>query len=222
MISGRFFYREIDRNVLKTYNKYMFKQLEVLGKIMTSMLANHIQEEAKIIKNLGRYLIISALAATLTACSLNDLDFKAYTEGPLSIAVIGEEPDVVEEHVRFEEITLDDLAEDEIDSYNAVFIMGDKLIEASSEQHAETYLNSEIPVFFVSAQNTIPFTEKDLEYDRESWGWEEGVSYISGLYRTEDENGLTRIGFGLYNEEMTEETLQATFSLVFSKIAELQ
>ncbi|SEL74131.1 hypothetical protein SAMN04488100_1099 [Alkalibacterium putridalgicola] len=158
----------------------------------------------------------------MTACSLNDPDFETYTEGSLRIAVIGEEPDVVEEHVKFEEITFDDLAEDEIDSYNAVFIMEDKLIEASSEQHAETYLNSEIPVFFTSAQSTIPFTEKDLEYSRESWGWEEGVSYISGLYRTEDKNLLTRIGFGLYNEEMSEETLQATFSLVFTKISELQ
>ncbi|MDZ7835545.1 MAG: hypothetical protein U5K84_09820 [Alkalibacterium sp.] len=136
--------------------------------------------------------------------------------------MIGEGPGVEEEYIRFEEITFDDLVEDEIDSYNAVFVMEEKLTEASSEQYADTYLDSEIPVFFVSAQSTVPFTEKDLEYSTESWGWEEGVSYISGLYRTDDKNALTKIGFGLYNEEMTEEKLQATYSLVFRKIQELQ
>jgi len=172
-------------------------------------------------KKIGSCLILSALTVLLAACSLNEPDFESYTGGPLRIAVIGEEPDVEEEHVRFEEVTFDDLESDEIDAYNAVFVMEEKLTEASKEQYADTYLKSEIPVYFVSAQSTVPFTEKDLEFSTEAWGWEEGVSYISGLYRTEGENVLTRVGYGLYNEEMTEETRQATFSLVFSKIQEL-
>ncbi|MDL4839466.1 hypothetical protein [Aquibacillus rhizosphaerae] len=151
----------------------------------------------------------------------SDTEFDLYNGKSLKIAVIGELPKVREEQVEFKEISFDELSKQKVNSYDAVFIMKEKFSEASESQYATIYLKSTTPYFFPATKSLIPFTSvEDIEYSN-SWDWEPGLPYIHGVYKPQNSERAERLGFGLYNEEKTEEHIKATYSLVFKKIAEL-
>ncbi|MDQ0155451.1 hypothetical protein [Robertmurraya andreesenii] len=87
---------------------------------------------------------------------------------------------VNEEQVIFTKISFDEMASEELKSYDAVFIRENNLSEAAKSQYADVYLNSSIPFFFISANNHIPFTVKETAYN-ESWNWTAGQSYAVGV-----------------------------------------
>ncbi|MFL2101339.1 hypothetical protein [Desemzia sp. FAM 24101] len=167
-------------------------------------------------------LLIATLVLSLSFYSQHQL-YKPYTGKPLTIAVIGDFPEIKEEQVSFEEITFDDVMNNDFDSYDAVFIMPENLSQASEHQYAKIYLDSPIPFFFIEANNHIPFTEADLDFDDDSWEdweWTPGTSYASGFY-AETADSSTAWEFYLYDDENTDENIKAVYSEIFRSIAEL-
>jgi hypothetical protein len=148
-------------------------------------------------KNYLSFIVLILLFA-LTAC-IQSPEFELYEGKALRIAVVGEPPEVKEEQVRFTEISFDELTNKELESYDAVFITEENLPKAAESKYANIYLDSTIPFFFISANNHIPFTIEETEYD-ESWKWTPGQSYAAGVLKQEDES-LKSWGFSLYNDE---------------------
>lgn len=167
-------------------------------------------------------LLIAALVISLSFYSQHQL-YKSYTGKPLTIAIIGDFPEIKEEQVSFEEFTFDDVMNNDFDSYDAIFIMPENLSQASEHQYTKIYLDSPIPFFFIGANSHIPFTEADLDFDDDSWEdweWTPGTSYASGFY-AETADSSTAWEFYLYDDENTDENIKAVYSEIFRSITEL-
>jgi hypothetical protein len=168
-----------------------------------------------------RYLcfILLILTVALTACTSRP-NFELYEGHSLRIAVVGEPPEVKEEQVIFTEVSFDEMTSEELKSYDAVFIREDNLSEASESQYADVYLNSTIPFFFIGTDNYVPFTEKDLEYEKTS-NWTAGTSYAVGVLTSQEDDTLKKWEYGLYNDEKTDEHIKEMYSRIFKTIDEL-
>ncbi|MCD5322205.1 MULTISPECIES: hypothetical protein [Pontibacillus] len=97
--------------------------------------------------------------ATDHAGSSKNVEFEPYSGKALKIAVVGASPEVREENVRFNELSFKKLREEDLTLYDAVFVMKENLSEASQSQYVDVYKRHEIPFFFISARNSIPFFE---------------------------------------------------------------
>ncbi|MFD1777210.1 hypothetical protein ACFSFW_00770 [Fredinandcohnia salidurans] len=167
-------------------------------------------------KNFLSFMLL-ILIFVLSACT-QDPELELYEGKALSIAVVGELPKVEEEQVRFNEISFDELASEELGTYDAVFITEENLPKAAESQYADVYLNSTIPFFFIGTDNFVPFTEKDLEYDKTSY-WD--GSYAVGVLTSQEDESLKTWGFGLYNDKKTDEHIKDVYSRIFKTIEEL-
>ncbi|WP_246941945.1 hypothetical protein [Bacillus pinisoli] len=163
--------------------------------------------------------ILIILLFALTACTQIS-DFELYEGHPLKIAVVGEPPEINEEHVIFTETSFDEIESEELKSYDAVFIRENNLLEAAESQFADVYLNSSIPFFFISANNHIPFTVKQTAYN-ESWNWTAGQSYAVGVLNLKEDESLKSWKYGLYNDKKTDEHIKEVYSRIFKTIDEL-
>jgi hypothetical protein len=165
------------------------------------------------------YFISLFLIVALTGCTSSP-DFELYEGKSIRIAVVGEPPEVQEEQVRFTEISFVEMTGEKLKSYDAVFIMDNNLFEAAENQYADVYLDSSIPFFFMGTDNYVPFTEKDLEYNK-SWNWSAGSSYAVGVLPSQEDNTLKYWEYGLYNDEKTDEHIKDVYSRIFKTIDEL-
>lgn len=152
----------------------------------------------------------------LSACSSKP-DFELYKGEPLKIAVVGEPPEVGEEQVEFFEISLEEMRREDLQVYDGVFIQENNLSEAAEGEYANVYLSSTIPFFFIGTANYVPFIEKDLGYDENS-DWTVGTYYAVGIYPTSEAETLKHWGYGLYNDEKTEEHINEMYSRIFKTI----
>ncbi|MGD6831216.1 hypothetical protein ACQCT5_03575 [Sutcliffiella halmapala] len=159
------------------------------------------------------------LTIALTACTSSP-DFEAYEGNSLGIAVVGDPPKVKEEQVRFTKISFDEMTSEKINSYDAVFITERKLFEAAEGKYADVYLNSTIPIFFISAKNHIPFTVKETKYD-ENWSWSAGNGYAVGVLKSQEDGTLKSSNYGLYNDKKTTDNIKDVYSRIFKSIDEL-
>ncbi|MYL56249.1 hypothetical protein GLW20_01860 [Virgibacillus halodenitrificans] len=147
-------------------------------------------------------------------------EFELYNGRKLKIAVIGSSPKVREDQVEFNEISFDELKNNEMNTYDAVFIMKEKLSQAAESQYADIYSSSTIPFFFITAKSHIPFTLKDTEYSK-SWEWTPGNMYTSSVMNNSENNSLNGWGVSLYNDEKTEAHITSMYSFIFKKIEEV-
>ncbi|MEK4148247.1 hypothetical protein NST02_14395 [Robertmurraya sp. FSL W8-0741] len=168
-----------------------------------------------------RYIIsiLFILSVVLISCTSSPT-FELYEGHPLRIAVVGEQPDVKEEQVKFTEVSFDEMTTEKLKSYDAVFIREDKLSEASESQYTDIYLNSTIPFFFIGTDNFLPFTENELEYDKTS-NWTAGTSYAVGVLTSQEDDTLKKWEISLYNDEKTDEHIEEMYSRIFTTIDEL-
>jgi hypothetical protein len=72
----------------------------------------------------------------------------------------------------------------------------------------------------MGTDNYVPFTEKDLEYDK-TWNWTAGISYAVGVLPSQEDNTLKYWEYGLYNDEKTDEYINDVYSRIFKTIDEL-
>lgn len=165
------------------------------------------------------YLFLYIFIVVLSACTESP-DYELYEGDSLRIAVVGEVPEVKEAQVTFNEVSFEQLSSDEIKSYDAIFMTEENLPQASESKYANIYLDSPIPIFFLSANNHIPFTEEEVIYD-ESWHWTPGNDYAVGVLKSDKDQQIKSWGFGLYNDEKTEEHIKELYSRIFATIDEL-
>jgi hypothetical protein len=165
------------------------------------------------------YFILLILTFALSACTSSP-DFKPYEGNSLRIAVVGEQPVVKEEQVRFTEISFVEMTSEKLKSYDSVFITENNFFEAAENKYADVYLDSTIPFFFIGTYNYVPFTEKDLEYNK-SWNWTAGNSYAVGVLTSKEDESLKSLEFGLYNDEKTDKHIEDVYSRIFKTINEL-
>jgi hypothetical protein len=170
-------------------------------------------------KNSLYFILLIILTVVLTACASSP-DFELYEGKSLRIAVVGEPPVVQEEQVRFTEITFDELTGEEMDSYDAVFIMENNLSEASKSQYADVYLQSTILFFFIATKSHIPFTVESTEYNP-TWNWTAGNNYAVGVLTSDEDETLQTWGYGLYNDEKTDENIKGVYSRIFMTIGQM-
>ncbi|MGM0845614.1 MAG: hypothetical protein ACQEUT_11605 [Bacillota bacterium] len=168
---------------------------------------------------MNRKALILFLLVILSGCSMTP-DFESYEGKPLSIAVLGEPPEVREDRVSFTEISFSDLQSMISKDYDAIFITEEHLQQASEGKYADTYLASISPIFFISSSSHIPFTIEDDKFS-EKWEWSPGQSYAVGILSSLEDPSLKRWGYGLYNDEKTDEHVEEVYSRIFTTIDEL-
>ena len=167
----------------------------------------------------GKLAFLVLIVLALLACTPSP-DFEVYEGNPLRIAVVGEPPKVKEEQVRFTEISFEQMANKELNDYDAVFITENNLFEAAENQYADVYIESAIPFFFIGTNNHVPFIEKDLEYDK-TMNWTRGNGYAAGILTVQEDDVLKTWDYGLYNDEKNEENVKNVYSRIFMTIDEL-
>ena len=136
---------------------------------------------------------------------------KPYTGRVLNIGIIGNPPTIMENRtVKFVPITFEDLVNDNYKNYDAVFIMKEKLAEASNDNYSKIYAELHEPIIFIGTDTLMPFISNNTEYL--SKDFQKGSAYSSGLIE-----GVS-YGFGLYNDKENEAALKLFYSDLFRLI----
>ncbi|MFN7249827.1 MAG: hypothetical protein ACK4M9_03460 [Anaerobacillus sp.] len=159
-------------------------------------------------------MLFLILLLVVSACASNP-DFELYEGRALKIAVIGETPKVIEEHIKFVEIKFDDLFDKELKYYDAIFIMEENLKEASQSQYADIYLHSTTPFFFIGATKSyLSFVEDDITYESDKELKEISNHYAIGYLSSK--NGEDKYWYyGLYNDQFNERNIKEMYSRIF-------
>lgn len=149
-------------------------------------------------------LLLIACCITMTSCS-TDYPNQPYTGRHLSIGVIGVPPYIEEsDKVAFVSIDFEDTVRKTSDRYDAVWIMNERLAEAASSEYSKVYSQLGLPVVFIGANSLTPFLSAEIDFRPHAY--ERGTSYAIGIA-----NGLQH-GWGLYNDEVSEETIQLFYA----------
>lgn len=110
------------------------------------------------VTEMKRWLLLLTVLL-LTACASNE-----YDGAPLTIAVIGDMPDIDNEHITFVPSSLQKWTVDA----DAVMITKSAFDEASDDRYIDTYKNSDVPIiFFDSPKRHFPFVNEGLTYSEE-------------------------------------------------------
>lgn len=169
------------------------------------------------IKNKLTQLLLSASLLFLIAACSPKPEFELYEGKELSIAVLGTKPEVEEEQVDFQEITFDEFTTEELNKFDAVFIMKENLEEAAESQYAPIYSDTHIPFFFIeNNKDAYPFIDADLAYEDAREIPDHNYYATSFLKTPYDEERTVR--YGLYNDEVSEENIREAFSRMFKTV----
>ncbi|MEG0438740.1 MAG: amino acid oxidase [Solibacillus sp.] len=106
----------------------------------------------------------------VAACSHNEI---IYDGAPLKIAVVGSSPELNNEKIHFESISLDEFSEDTLrisTNFDAVMITPVMFEETSDDKYVDLYNHSEMPIiFFDSPKRHYPFTRGGITYETAHW-----------------------------------------------------
>lgn len=167
------------------------------------------KEGEKSLNKLNKKLLLLFILL-MVGCSSN-IPVNPYTGRDLTVGVIGGHPDILESNkVTFSSMEFEDLINENYKSYDAVFVMKERLAEASTNNYSEVYLHLEVPIIFIETDTLIPFIINDVEYQPKEF--QIGLSYSVGII-----NG-TQYGWGLYNDKKNEETIHLFYSDLFRLI----
>ncbi|WP_113927900.1 hypothetical protein [Bacillus sp. P14.5] len=156
----------------------------------------------------------------LSGCS-SIPDLEEYNGKSLRIGVIGDPPEVREENITFSEIAFHEIENKTAKEHDAIFVTKEHLYQASEGKSSEVYLNSAIPVFFIESSSHIPFTVDESEFGQ-NWEWSPGNNFAVGIFSSTESDSLNSWGYGLYNDEKTNEHVKGVFSRIFTTIEELK
>lgn len=154
----------------------------------------------------------------IIGCSTNADKLEKYQGEILTIGIIGDEPEIKESKVNFNQIKFEALKNSDFESaYDAIFITKDNLREASDAEYASIYKTSKIPFYFIGNEKShVNFIKEDLSYEDEP-DVKDGA-YITGLLYIKDKVW----GYGLYNDNFNDVNIQAAYAKVFQDIAEIK
>lgn len=119
-----------------------------------------------------KYIISFALLLCLAGCG-EDQQLEILYEGqPLHIAVIGETPDIQNESITFEPITMDafnNKATTISEEYDAVLVTPNMFLAASLDLYSQAYHEAELPIiFWNSSKAHYPFVNTKINYLNET------------------------------------------------------
>ncbi|VWX38663.1 hypothetical protein [Exiguobacterium oxidotolerans] len=166
-------------------------------------------------KRLFACLVTVTALAGCGADQTEEMKSPKYDGDRLQVAVVGKQPTVREDNVRFTSVSLQELTPTaRISSeFDAVFIMKDHLKEADQEQYVRVYKNLRIPTFFIgSTKGYLPFVMKELTYEAAG---DNAQSYAFGYLHGKKELSWE---YGLYNDINTDAHITALYSDVFRTI----
>jgi hypothetical protein len=153
-----------------------------------------------------------------SACTINsdEIESAHYTGESLVIGVIGEIPEVREEQIEFEKISLETLKNNQFNfSYDGILIMKNHFEEASKSEYAPIYKKSSIPIFFIESKKSyIPFINPDSNY--ESVSILDELNYATGIFILGEE--MKYWTYGLYNDVQNEINIKDVYSRIFRDI----
>ena len=160
-------------------------------------------------------LMISVLFIAFGCSKQNEsIETEPYKGKPLHIGIIGDEPNVREEHIQFTSIDFTDLQK--VEDYDAIFITKENLKEADKAQYVNVYNNSPRPFLFIESQKGyVPFINEEADF-------ENYPDVDSGAYAYLYDNKSKRYwGYGLYNDVVNEPNIQDVYSRIFGTIEDL-
>lgn len=170
-------------------------------------------------KRIPWYFLLVMIFITLTACNKSEsIKTNPYDGMALSIAIIGEAPQVREKQVKFVKIQFSDLEKESFDSrYDAIFITKDNLSEAAQKKYASVYKKSKIPFFFIQTEKSyVPFIQEDLSYEKAPIVTDQ--TYATGILC--NGNNLKHWGYGLYNDIENQDNVKDVYSRIFETISQ--
>ncbi len=151
----------------------------------------------------------------LVACSNDEVK---YGGAPLKIAVIGDTPELINEKIHFEPISLDEFSEDTLHistNFDAVMITPVMFEEASDDRFIKVYKNSKMPIiFFDSTKRHFPFTRDRLTYETARWEELNNGSHTTIYLSDNDENREEAWYFYLKDEK----EIDILYKEIFQKI----
>lgn len=172
-----------------------------------------------------KLLFGSIIAATALAGCGSDISTEvkasSYDGTYLNIGVIGEQPDLHENNVKFSTLSFEELEDtNRVSSkFDAVFITKDKLKQADEEKYVKVYQKLDVPTFFLeTTKGFLPFVVEDLTYANAN---ELEHSYASGYLQGKKDH-YRYWEYGLNNDQKNNQIIKDVYSQIFKTIAEVK
>lgn len=141
-----------------------------------------------------------------------------YSGKPLRIAVVGEIPEVVFDHVTLNQVEAEAL-KDNPHEYDAFFITDEHFEELAADEWTDTFESMPVPVFFIGLDvQAFIFHENDMDYNTHRY---EANSHTQGFVG--EKAGGKSWGYGDPIESTDpDDTPKEIFALIFEDIEEFQ
>ncbi|WP_223546862.1 hypothetical protein [Priestia aryabhattai] len=178
-------------------------------------------------KNMKIFSILTVLIVSLIGCNSEQTDKEVYKGEKLKIGVVGKTPEINENKskINFKKISLADINSLDTQSYDAVIISKDYLSKAANKRYKDTYLNGQIPFFFVESKGSIlPFVDNSLTYKQYADRVNDTQSYIVGVLGNpnEDNYNTWQYGYAIKNDKFDRTDVKDIYSRVFKTVEKVK
>ncbi|OEH91712.1 hypothetical protein [Bacillus solimangrovi] len=168
------------------------------------------------------FISLTLMLFFLSACQTSNVE-ELYEGVSLKIAVVGELPNIREDNITFNKLSLNELYHANLDVYDAVFIMEDHLSDAANEKYVKMYKEKKVPYFFVGSKAyTIPFQDfqNPASYEVEAKKVNDTYYFISGLLYEEGGESFRSwsLPYSYIDNEIQRDNVQGVYSRVFEVI----
>ncbi|PFW44749.1 hypothetical protein [Priestia megaterium] len=178
-------------------------------------------------KNIQIFSILTILITGLIGCSAMQTDKEVYKGEKLNIAVVGEIPEINEKesNINFKKLSLKDIKKIDLKSYDAVIITKPYLSKAANKKYKDTYLNGQIPFFFVESKGSIlPFVDNSLTYKQYADRVNDTQSYIVGVLGNPngDNYNTWQYDYAIKNDKFDRTDVKGIYSRVFKTVEKVK
>lgn len=178
-------------------------------------------------KNIQIFSILILLITGLIGCSAMQNDKEVYKGEKLNIAVVGKIPEINEKEstINFKKLSLKDIKKIDLKSYDAVIITKPYLSEAANKKYKDTYLNGQIPFFFVESKGSIlPFVDNSLTYKQYADRVNDTQSYIVGVLGNPngDNYNTWQYDYAIKNDKFDRTDVKDIYSRVFKTVEKVK
>lgn len=165
-----------------------------------------------------RTVILLLVVICLAACDNNEV---RYDGKLLNIAVIGESPELENEKIHFEQLSLEQFRGDTsnvAEKFDAIMVTPESFEAASDDTYIESYQASEMPIiFFNSNKRHLPFVRGGLTFETADFDALDNGSHTTMYLYNLSENKEDAWFFYLDNQK----DLNELYTEVFQKVEAL-
>lgn len=143
--------------------------------------------------------------------------FKLYTGANLTIGIVGEVPHIREKNIDFRSVTIEEYQDGyNLEGLHAMIFMESEFQELDEGKYKDEILNLRVPIVFVNSNASyLPFVYDDMIYDPNKEN--SSQMYFSMIYK--DNEKMQNWECGLYNDNKSQEHIEAAYSLLFEEIS---